>query len=75
MPSWRSIGNILLLMLLVVIAAYAAVSIYGLSTGHLELEKVREPLGYALVSVVTLLANSLAKMIETKIAKDAKAPK
>lgn len=67
MPSWRSIGNILLLLLIVVVAAYAAVSYYGLTHGTLELKDVREPLGYALVSVVTLLANSLASLIKAKI--------
>lgn len=34
----------------------------------MELKDVREPLGYALTSVITLLANSLADMIKAKIA-------
>jgi hypothetical protein len=68
MPSWRSIGNILLLLLVAVVAAYSAVSYYGLQNGTMELKEVREPLGYALTSVITLLAKALADLIAAKIA-------
>lgn len=75
MPSWRSIWNALGLLLIIVVAAYAGVAIYGLSNGLLELEKVREPLGYAFTSAITLIVNALASMIKAKIdAADKAAP-